>query len=186
VCALIAALVLPAAAVAQSSDRPNPDSPAGVEYELPLDRAREKAAGDDGPRRRGSRGNERGSGGSAPPFGEGIGPPSRPGGSGGGSGGTGGAGGPGVGGPGGSPDSGSGSSSSGGSGDGDGSRGSGDSGSPGLDGNGRGGTPGVSAVTTAQANGVGSDLGPTAAIIAAVLLAAGALGLFLRRALGAR
>jgi len=95
VCALIAALVLPAAAVAQSSDRPNPDSPAGVEYELPLDRAREKAAGDDGPRRRGSRGTERGRGGSAPLFGEGIGP----------SGGSGSGADP-DGGPGGGPDSG--------------------------------------------------------------------------------
>jgi len=171
-CVLFAALVLPTAASAQSSVRPDPDSPAGVEYELPLDRARERATGDDGPRRRGSRGNERGPAGSAPLFGEGIGP-SRGGDSGGD-----------PGGPGDAPGSDSGSSSGGGSADGDGPSGGGGSGLRGLEGNGRGGTPGASTATTgAQANKGGSDLGPTAAIVAAVLLAAGALGLFLRRTL---
>jgi len=43
---LVASLVLPAGAAAQSN-RPDPDSPAGVEYELPLDQTR-KDLSDDG------------------------------------------------------------------------------------------------------------------------------------------
>lgn len=175
VCVLFAALVLPTGASAQSSVRPDPDSPAGVEYELPLDRARERAAGDDGPRRRGSRGGKRGPAGSAPLFGEGIGP----------AGGSDSDTGDGNAEAGGDPESGGGSSSSGGSRNGDGSSGGRGSGSQGFEGAGRGGTPGVSAATTAADKG-GSDLGPTAAIVAAVLLAAGALGLLMRRTLGAR
>jgi hypothetical protein len=40
------ALALPAAAAAQERPKLDPDSPAGVEYQLPLDRAREEAAGE--------------------------------------------------------------------------------------------------------------------------------------------
>ena len=40
------ALWLPAVAAGQESPRLDPDSPAGVEYQLPLDRAREDAAGE--------------------------------------------------------------------------------------------------------------------------------------------
>lgn len=63
------AFALPSGAWAQS-DRPDPAGPAGVEYELPLDRARDGADGDDEPKRRrpGDDGRER-----APLFGEGIG-----------------------------------------------------------------------------------------------------------------
>ncbi|MDQ3648275.1 MAG: hypothetical protein M3433_06795 [Actinomycetota bacterium] len=163
------------AASAQSPDRPDPDSPAGVEYELPLDRARERAAGD-APRQPGSRGENRGPAGSAPLFGVGIGPS--------GDGGSVGDGGDPSGGAGGDPGSGGGSSSSAGSGGADGSGGGGGSGSQDGAGSDAGGAPGVSAA--AQANAGGSDLGPTAAIVAGVLIAAGALGLFMRRTMGAR
>ena len=61
---LACSLVLPAGAAAQ--DRPDPDSPAGVEYELPLDQTR-KDLSDDGPgggeAGSGGGGGERGSGG---------------------------------------------------------------------------------------------------------------------------
>lgn len=41
--------VLPTAAAGQAGQRPDPDSPAGVEYQLPLEQARKNAArGDDG------------------------------------------------------------------------------------------------------------------------------------------
>ncbi len=47
---LVASLLLPAGAAAQSN-RPDPDSPAGVEYELPLDQTRKDLSddGDGGP-----------------------------------------------------------------------------------------------------------------------------------------
>lgn len=43
---VIFALGLPAAAAGQESPKLDPNSPAGVEYQLPLDRAREEAAGE--------------------------------------------------------------------------------------------------------------------------------------------
>jgi len=50
---LVASLLIPAGAAAQSN-RPDPDSPAGVEYELPLDQTRKDLSDDgDGPRRGG-------------------------------------------------------------------------------------------------------------------------------------
>lgn len=69
-------LLAPSVAVAQDRAIPEPDSPAGVEYQLPLDRAREEASD---PRDRdapGGGGSERDRGGSgpAPLFGTGISP----------------------------------------------------------------------------------------------------------------
>jgi len=69
-------LLAPSVAVAQDRAIPEPDSPAGVEYQLPLDRAREEASD---PRDRdapGDGGSERDRGGSgpAPLFGTGISP----------------------------------------------------------------------------------------------------------------
>ncbi len=46
VMALTCALCLPTAAAAQERAKPDPDSPAGVEYQLPLDQAREDASGE--------------------------------------------------------------------------------------------------------------------------------------------
>ncbi len=72
--AVVCALVAPSAAAAQEAARPDPDSPAGVEYQLPLDRARDEASGPKGP---GGGGPKRGEGKSdSPPplFGEGIAP----------------------------------------------------------------------------------------------------------------
>ena len=43
---VICALCLPAVAAGQERARPDPDSPAGVEYKLPLDQARDDAAGE--------------------------------------------------------------------------------------------------------------------------------------------
>lgn len=71
VLALTAGIAVPAATSAQDGSRPDPDSPAGVEYQLPLDRAREEAAGRERDRRRGTGEG----GGSAPLFGAGIEPP---------------------------------------------------------------------------------------------------------------
>ena len=61
---VIFVLGLPAAAVGQERPKLDPNSPAGVEYQLPLDRAREEAAGE----------TQRDSGGPkpAPPFGVGL------------------------------------------------------------------------------------------------------------------
>lgn len=69
------ALIVPAGAAAQERARPDPDSPAGVEYQLPLDRAREEASGPgpgakDAPRSPG----EGAESGASPLFGEGISP----------------------------------------------------------------------------------------------------------------
>src|SRR5687767_15112379 len=66
----IAILALaPAAAQGQAGKRPDPNSPAGVEYQLPLDQARQNAAGDGAStREKGS--NDRPA--SAPLFGAGI------------------------------------------------------------------------------------------------------------------
>jgi len=73
----VCALAMPSAAIAQSN-RPDPDSPAGVEYELPLDQTREDLSDDGGGGDRGSRdgGSPGGDGGSgaAPLFGAGISP----------------------------------------------------------------------------------------------------------------
>ena len=75
---LVGALLVPVGAAAQS-DRPDPDSPAGVEYELPLDQTR-KDLSDNGKRPE-SGGGENGAspgsaggsdGGAAPLFGAGI------------------------------------------------------------------------------------------------------------------
>ena len=68
--ALACALALPSTAVAQS-DRPDPDSPAGVEYELPLDQTRKYLTRDDRGGRNGGDGGQRNSG-PAPLFGAGI------------------------------------------------------------------------------------------------------------------
>ena len=69
VCALLAALLLAPGAWAQgATDDPmvDPESPAGTEYELPIERARERARG-------GGSGGSSGSAGEAPLFGEGVG-----------------------------------------------------------------------------------------------------------------
>lgn len=69
--AVACALVAPSAAAAQEPVQLDPDSPAGVEYQLPLDQARRDAApdaGGGGPR------SDGGSGGPAPLFGAGIAP----------------------------------------------------------------------------------------------------------------
>lgn len=52
---LACSLCVPVTARGQEQARPDPDSPAGVEYQLPLDQAREDAAGEgtSGPGRRG-------------------------------------------------------------------------------------------------------------------------------------
>jgi len=70
---VVCALVAPSAAVAQEPVQVDPDSPAGVEYKLPLDQARRDAAPDAGGGGRG--GGPRSGGGSgdpAPLFGAGI------------------------------------------------------------------------------------------------------------------
>jgi hypothetical protein len=61
---VIFVLGLPAVAAGQESPKLDPNSPAGVEYQLPLDRAREEAAGE----------TQRDSGGAkrAPAFGAGV------------------------------------------------------------------------------------------------------------------
>lgn len=58
----ICSLLLPAAALGQRGAQLDPDSPAGVEYQLPLEQARKNAlAGDrDGPRARADHGGRRG------------------------------------------------------------------------------------------------------------------------------
>ena len=48
IAAFACALALPAFAGAQEQPKLDPDSPAGVEYQLPLDTARQEAAGGDG------------------------------------------------------------------------------------------------------------------------------------------
>ena len=73
---VVCALAAPSAAVGQEAARPDPDSPAGVEYQLPLDRQREEASDPkdrDGP---GGGGTQRdgGSPDRPPLFGEGISP----------------------------------------------------------------------------------------------------------------
>ena len=76
VLALLALTAPPAAA--QSGSQPDPDSPAGVEYQLPLDRVREETRGEGGsPGRGGSAGGGEGgqagaAGSDAPLFGAGI------------------------------------------------------------------------------------------------------------------
>src|SRR5687767_11216329 len=66
--AIALALAAPAPGVAQSGDpQVDPDSPAGTEYELPLDRAREEAGGGGG-----ASGSSDGTAGEAPLFGQGV------------------------------------------------------------------------------------------------------------------
>ncbi len=67
------ALVAPSAAVAQEPAQVDPDSPAGVEYKLPLDQARRDAAPDPGGGGRG--GGPRSGGGGGPQSGGGSGDP---------------------------------------------------------------------------------------------------------------
>ncbi|MDQ4048605.1 MAG: hypothetical protein M3131_04370 [Actinomycetota bacterium] len=63
----ICSLLLPVAAQGQrDATQPDPDSPAGVEYQLPLEQARKNARGS------GSRGDGAGRGGGSPLFGAGI------------------------------------------------------------------------------------------------------------------
>jgi len=72
--AVTCSLLLPGVAQAQDPARPDPDSPAGVEYQLPLDQARRDAAPDPGGGGGGAGGGPPG-GGSAEPtplFGAGI------------------------------------------------------------------------------------------------------------------
>lgn len=65
-----ACVVLPATAQGQAGQSPDPDSPAGVEYQLPLEQARKNAAGQgNGEPRRGGSGE---GGWAAPLFGAGI------------------------------------------------------------------------------------------------------------------
>lgn len=75
--ALVVALafVVPAPAFAQSdAPRVDPDSPAGIEYELPIDRAREDAVGGGagGSSGRSAGGSSRATAGESPLFGEGV------------------------------------------------------------------------------------------------------------------
>lgn len=70
--AILLALAAPAPAYAQGSDpQVDPDSPAGTEYELPLDRARQEAGGGGSGGSSGSSGS-RGTTDEAPLFGEGV------------------------------------------------------------------------------------------------------------------
>jgi len=70
---LACALVLPGVGSAQDAPRPDPDSPAGVEYKLPLDQARRDAAPDRDPARGGGAASD-----PAPLFGAGITPQGGP------------------------------------------------------------------------------------------------------------
>ena len=79
--AVVAALASAAPAAPAQGDAPqvDPDSPAGTEYQLPLDRAREEAgAGRGGGTGGGTGGSSGGSAGEAPLFGEGVEPNSTP------------------------------------------------------------------------------------------------------------
>ena len=67
----LCSLLLPLSAYAQNGKRPDPDSPAGVEYQLPLDQARKNATGGDGGPPGGSD-RDRGGGGTPRLFGAGI------------------------------------------------------------------------------------------------------------------
>ena len=67
----VACVLLPAAAQGQEAKRPSPDSPAGVEYQLPLEQARKNAAGE-GPGDSGASARRRGKARPAPLFGAGI------------------------------------------------------------------------------------------------------------------
>lgn len=70
--AIAAALLLPADAVAQEFAIPDPDSPAGVEYQLPLERARDIASAAGDSERPGGRSSDGPSTSSPPLFGQGI------------------------------------------------------------------------------------------------------------------
>lgn len=164
------ALVAPSAAAAQEPVQVDPDSPAGVEYKLPLEQARRDAGGS------GGGGGARGSGGGsvdpAPLFGAGI---SAAGSQSDGSGGAGAAG------EGGkrvdgeqSRDDGGGDAAGGG---GDAAGGGGSTAGPGA------GESAPSAGTTADENGGGSTGLILGGIALAVVVVGGALGLALRRGL---
>ena len=156
------ALAMPSAAIAQSN-RPDPDSPAGVEYELPLDQTRKDLSDDGGGGDRGSRdgGSSAGGGGSdsAPLFGAGIAP---------GNGGS-------AGGSGDGADRGGATAGARGGSSGDGEPG------------GKGASPQPAGPTIAEAR-TGADSGGTGLLIPgialAVLLAGGLIGLVLRRGFG--
>jgi hypothetical protein len=158
------ALVAPSAAAAQEPVQVDPDSPAGVEYKLPLEQARRDAApgadgGGVGPRSGG------GSGGPAPLFGAGI---SAAGSQSDGSGGAGATGGDGN------------------RADGEQSRDDGGGGAAGGGGSAAGpgaGESAPSAGTTADENGGGSTGLILGGIALAVVVVGGALGLALRRGL---
>jgi hypothetical protein len=158
---LVASLLIPAGAAAQSN-RPDPDSPAGVEYELPLDQTRKDLSDDgDGPRRGGGEnGSDPGASGgggaesAAPLFGAGI---SREGASAGGE----------------APGDGSSGGDRADSGDGAGSPPDGEA----SDDSG----PAVSRASTGDEGSTGLLL-PGLALL--VILAGGAMGLLLRRGLG--
>jgi len=170
--AVACALVMPSGAAAQSA-RPDPDSPAGVEYELPLDQARKDLSGDgdsDSPGANGSRASD-GRSGTAPLFGAGVSRPSRSSDS-----------------DGGSPEGGGGSS------DGAPSSGSdrwgigGDRADAGARGTASGddaaAPDGSRLASTGSSGGSGSAGLPIAGIALGVLFAGGALGLALRRGFG--
>ena len=174
------ALAVPSAAAAQRS--PDPDSPAGVEYALPLDRARDQAR-EKKEQKKGRDGNRRqqGSKGTAPLFGEGITKNVSN---------TGGAGSDqanaeGV--PGGASSAGNGSGGSGSGGSG--SKGSGSDGSGSNGGNGskaqagENGENGANRTAASVADG-GSQTGLLLGVVAGVLLLGGLLGLGLRRSFG--
>ena len=156
VLALICAL-LPASAQGQAGKRLDSNSPAGVEYQLPLEQARQNATdgGRDKPKRDGTAARP----GTVPLFGAGIVARKR-----------------------GDENAGGGRQGDGGSG-----AGSRASGSNGGDSGGGSGAPGDPAISRSTVGAAGSDDGSatlrTAGIALAVLLAGGLLGLGLRRGL---
>jgi len=165
--AVAASLLTLSPATALGATRPDPDSPAGVEYELPLERARERAAGgnDGAAPGRGSRPGGGAGGGAAPLFGAGVGPPGR------------GEGSDAAGGGGADGRSGVGRGRERAAAGDDGARGP-SPGSSSSDRPGAEGPPGLAA--SAGADGASGTLA-TGGIVLGVLLAAGMLGLLLRR-----
>ena len=159
---LVGALLVPAGAAAQS-DRPDPDSPAGVEYELPLDQTRkdlsdngkgpESGGGENGasPGSSGAGGDD----GAAPLFGAGISREVASGGEGGGQ----------------NPS------------DGDRNKSGGGAGGPSADGEEGGSDPAVTKASTGDDGSTGLLL---PGLVLLVILAGGAMGLLLRRGLGSR
>ena len=162
----LCALLAPVAADAQVGKRPDPESPAGVEYQLPLEEARKKTAGPAGKPRRGEKSNPARAAAKAPLFGAGV-----------------------VAAGAGSGASGAGQADGRGGGNGErgdgsvASRQSGDGGDRGEDGSGSSRSVAKGAPLAASAGGENSATGTIVGIALAVLLAGALLGLILRRGL---